>query len=71
MPIKHSSALPPEMLRVFETLPHPYLILSKELYILTASNTYLQLTGKMRAELLEKHLFDVFPKKPDWASEEG
>lgn len=63
--------MPPEMLRVFETLPHPYLILSKELYILTASNTYLQLTGKMRAELLEKHLFDVFPKKPDWASEEG
>lgn len=63
--------MPPEMLRVFETLPHPYLILSKELYILTASNTYLQLTGKMRAELLEKHLFDVFPQKPDWASEEG
>jgi len=71
MPIKHSSALPPEMLRVFETLPHPYLILSKELYILTASNAYLQLTGKLRAELLEKHLFDVFPKKPDWAADEG
>ncbi len=71
MPIKHSSALPPEMLRVFETLPHPYLILSKELYILTASNAYLQLTGKMRAELLEKHLFDVFPRKPDWATNEG
>ncbi|SDP59979.1 PAS domain S-box-containing protein [Mucilaginibacter sp. OK268] len=71
MPIKHSSALPPEMLRVFETLPQPYLILSKELYILTASNAYLQLTGKMRAELLEKHLFDVFPKKPDWAADEG
>ena len=71
MPIKHSSALPPEMLRVFETLPHPYLILSKELYILTASNAYLQLTGKLRTELLEKHLFDVFPKKPDWAADEG
>jgi PAS domain S-box-containing protein len=71
MPIKHSSALPPEMLRVFETLPHPYLILSKELYILTVSNAYLQLVGKMRAELLEKYLFDVFPKKPDWATDEG
>ena len=71
MPIKHSSALPPEMLRVFETLPQPYLILSKELYILTASSAYLQLTGKMRAELLEKHLYDVFPKKPDWATDEG
>ena len=59
------------MLRVFETLPQPYLILSKELYILTASSAYLQLTGKMRAELLEKHLYDVFPKKPDWATDEG
>ncbi|WPU93068.1 PAS domain-containing protein [Mucilaginibacter sabulilitoris] len=71
MPIQHSSALPPEMLRVFETLPHPYLILSKELYILTASDAYTQLTGKSRAELREKYLFDVFPKIPDWSSEEG
>lgn len=59
------------MLRVFETLPHPYLILSKELYMLTASNAYLQLTGKTRAQLLEKYLFDVFPKIPDWSAEEG
>lgn len=71
MPIKHSSALPPEMLRVFETLPHPYLILSKELYILTASDAYAQLTGKSRAELREKYLFDVFPKIPDWSANEG
>lgn len=71
MPIKHSSALPPEMLRVFETLPHPYLILSKELYILTASDAYTQLIGKSRAELREKYLFDVFPKIPDWLAEEG
>ncbi|MEN0053431.1 MAG: PAS domain-containing protein [Mucilaginibacter sp.] len=71
MPIKHRSALPTDMLRVFETLPHPYLILSKELFILTASHAYLQLTGKVRAELFEKYLFDVFPKIPDWSAEEG
>jgi PAS domain S-box-containing protein len=71
MALKHSSALPPEMLRVFETLPQPYLILSPELYILTASNAYLQLTGKTRMELTEQYLFNVFPKMPDWSSEEG
>ncbi|MDR6944889.1 PAS domain-containing protein [Mucilaginibacter pocheonensis] len=71
MPVKRGSVLSPEVLRVFETLPHPYLILSKQLYILTASNAYLQLTGKTKADLLEKHLFDVFPKVPDWATEEG
>jgi PAS domain S-box-containing protein len=71
MALKHSSALPPEMLRVFETLPQPYLILSPELYILTASNAYLQLTGKTRIEIAERYLFDVFPKIPDWSSTEG
>jgi PAS domain S-box-containing protein len=71
MALKHSSALPPEMLRVFETLPQPYLILSPELYMLTASNVYLQLTNKTRVEIEEQYLFDVFPKMPDWASNEG
>lgn len=71
MALKHSSALPPEILRVFETLPQPCLILSKELFILTASNAYLQLTGKSRAQLCEQYLFDIFPKIPDWSSEEG
>ncbi|MDN3547474.1 PAS domain-containing protein [Mucilaginibacter aquaedulcis] len=71
MPIKHRSALPTDTLRVFETLPHPYLILSKELFILTASQAYLQLIGKVRAQLFEKYLFDVFPKVPEWSTEEG
>jgi PAS domain S-box-containing protein len=71
MALKHSSALPPEMLRVFDTLPQPYLILSPELYILTASNAYLQLTGKTRIQLAEQYLFDVFPKIPDWSSADG
>lgn len=39
--------------------------------MLTASNAYLQLTGKTRAELAEHFLFDVFPKIPDWSHEEG
>lgn len=71
MALKHSSALPPEMLRVFETLPQPYLVLSPALYMLAASNVYLQLTNKTRVEIEEQYLFDVFPKIPDWSSEEG
>jgi PAS domain S-box-containing protein len=71
MALKHSSAFPPEMLRVFETLPQPYLVLSPAFYILTASNAYLQLIGKTRLTLEEQYLFDVFPKIPDSVSQEG
>lgn len=71
MALKHSSAFPPEMLRVFETLPQSYLVLSPAFYILTASNAYLQLTGKTRLTLEEQYLFDVFPKTPDSVSQEG
>jgi PAS domain S-box-containing protein len=71
MALKHSSAFPPEMLRVFETLPQPYLVLSPAFYILTASNAYLQLTGRTRLALEEQYLFDVFPKIPDSSSHEG
>ena len=59
MGIKHS--VKPELLKVFETVPDRYLILSEELYILTASEVYLQATGKKREDITGKHLFDVFP----------
>lgn len=71
MALKHRSALPPEMLRVFETLPQPCLILSPDFYMLTASSAYLLLTGKTMAQVAEQYLFDVFPKIPDWSSTEG
>ncbi|HEY9197147.1 MAG TPA: PAS domain-containing protein [Mucilaginibacter sp.] len=59
------------MLSVFETLPQPYLILSPDLYILTASQAYLKLTARSLTGLKEQYLFDVFPRIPNWATEEG
>lgn len=53
--------LEPAMLKVFETVPDRYLILSGGLVILTASNSYLQATHKTRNEITGKHLFEIFP----------
>ncbi|QHT68906.1 PAS domain-containing protein [Rhodocytophaga rosea] len=53
----------PAMLKVFETLPDLYLILSPELHILTASNAYLAATFTKREEITGKYIFDVFPEK--------
>jgi len=54
-----------DILHIFEELPDYYLILSKELTILTASNAYVRLTGKSREEMAGKNVFDVFPQHPD------
>lgn len=51
----------PEMLKIFETVPSLYLILSRELLILTASDTYLQITGKSREDIKGKHVTEAFP----------
>lgn len=61
------SRLGRDILHIFEELPDYYLILSKELTILTASNAYVQLTGKSRETITGKYLFNVFPQHPDWA----
>jgi PAS domain S-box-containing protein len=52
----------PETLRVLESVPDHYLILTPDLYIITASNSYLLLTGKQRAAISGLFLFDIFPE---------
>lgn len=54
----------PDELRVFETVPDLYLVLSPELRILAASNTYLANTLTRREALVGRHLFDAFPDNP-------
>lgn len=56
-------------LKVFESLPDNYLLLSKELIIINASNAYLLLIRKERAAIAGKYLFDIFPESADWAPE--
>lgn len=62
MPIK--PFLPAEALKVFESLPDLYLILSPDLVILTASDAYLKATLTRRAQVTGRHLFEVFPDNP-------
>ena len=54
-----------DQLKVFETVPDLYLILSPELQILTASDAYLKSTFTERAEIVGKSMFEVFPDNPD------
>src|SRR5688572_23671277 len=61
MDLNRRRGISPEMLRVFETLPGLYLVLSRELVILTASDLYLQAMGKTMEAIRSRYIFDVFP----------
>jgi PAS domain S-box-containing protein len=50
-----------DMLKVFETLPDLYVLLSPDLIILTASDSYLEATFTTRDAIAGKHIFDIFP----------
>jgi signal transduction histidine kinase len=65
MTINNQKGFNPETLNVFETMPGMYLILSKELVIITASNAYLAATRKHRDEIVGKVIFEVFPHDLD------
>ena len=57
----NTSTLSPEMLRVFDTLPELYLILSPDLTVLSANTSYLQTTGIEREDVVGRPIFQVFP----------
>ncbi|MFC5271158.1 PAS domain-containing protein [Adhaeribacter terreus] len=50
---------------LFASLPGLYLILSPELTILDASDTYLKATLTERQNIKGKHIFEVFPDNPE------
>ncbi|WP_224994231.1 PAS domain-containing protein [Cesiribacter sp. SM1] len=54
-----------DQLKIFETVPDLYLILSPELHILTASDAYLEATFTLREEIVGKFIFDAFPDNPN------
>lgn len=60
----NSLAILAQQLRVLETVPDSYIVVSPELIILTASNAYLADTLKQRDELVGRYLFDAFPDNP-------
>ncbi|MHA3701659.1 SpoIIE family protein phosphatase [Jatrophihabitans sp. YIM 134969] len=46
---------------VFEVLPTPYVVLSADLRVLDMNSEYLRVTGRSRAELLERNFLEAFP----------
>ncbi|WP_299284494.1 PAS domain S-box protein [uncultured Mucilaginibacter sp.] len=60
-----------ETLKALETVPNMYLILSPDLYILTASNIYLAAIETSREKIVGKHIFEAFPDNPDLPDADG
>src|SRR5690606_38957126 len=50
---------------VFQASPNPYVILSPAYEILDLNAAYLAATGRTRASLLGRNLFDAFPASED------
>jgi PAS domain S-box-containing protein len=57
-------ALASDLLSVFSALPSTCVLLSPEFIVEAASENYLAVSGKTRAELIGHYLFDVFPDNP-------
>jgi signal transduction histidine kinase/ActR/RegA family two-component response regulator len=58
-------AAAPDYRALFESVPGLYLVLSPELVILDATNTYLAATLTRREQIIGRPLFEVFPDNPD------
>ncbi|SCF28806.1 PAS fold-containing protein [Micromonospora mirobrigensis] len=56
---------------LFRSTPTPYLVLSPDLTIVEVNEAYLWATGRTRAELLGRHVFDAFPGNPDSSDASG
>lgn len=60
-----SSAISDVGLRgLFDVLPSPYVLLSPDLTIVGANNSYLSVTMTSRSEIVGRPLFEVFPDNP-------
>ncbi|SFC39143.1 PP2C family protein-serine/threonine phosphatase [Streptomyces aidingensis] len=57
-------ASPVDYAAVFAAAPNPYLLLGPDLVVVDANDAYLAATGRSRAELTGKHLFEAFPDNP-------
>lgn len=59
------------ILKALETAPNMYLVLSPELYIITASDAYLQAIETTREAIAGRHIFEAFPDNPDLPDGDG
>ena len=56
---------------VFGALPTPYLVMSPDLVIIEANDAYLATTGRTRAELVGRPVFEAFPGNPSETQADG
>ncbi|MEJ2882311.1 hypothetical protein [Pedobacter sp. GR22-6] len=54
-----------------ETAPSMFLVLSPDLFILTASDLDLQATKTRRELIVDKHIFEAFPDNPELPDADG
>ena len=54
----------PDFEALFRAAPYPYLVMDKTLIIIDANEAYLSATGRTRANLVGKWVFDAFPENP-------
>ncbi len=67
-------AISPEKLRLFETIPGNNILVNvnpPHFTILGATESYLQVVGKKREQLIGKALFDIFPRNPNDPADTG
>jgi hypothetical protein len=55
----------PDFRVLFEASPSRFLVLRPSLHIVAVSDAYLRATMTRRADILDRHIFDVFPDNPD------
>lgn len=56
---------------IFAHSPCPYLVLTPDLVIVNANDAFLAIENIQRDNLVNNHLFDVFPEDPDDPTAEG
>jgi signal transduction histidine kinase/CheY-like chemotaxis protein len=61
----------PDFRALFESAPGLYLVLTRDLRIVAASDAYLRATMTTREGILGRDLFDVFPDNPDDPAADG
>ena len=55
----------PDFRKLFESVPALYLVLTRDLIVVAASDAYLRATMTDRQEIMGRHLFEVFPDNPE------
>jgi two-component system sensor kinase FixL len=55
----------PDFRKLFESVPGLYLVLTRDLIVVAATDAYLRATMTDRQEIMGRHLFEVFPDNPE------